>query len=145
MLEAWGLTAKKNWSQVQVLQNLVMRYIYNLHPRTPRVEMFNLAATSIVPIKALHHYTTCKFVFQALKNLTMINLKFEIGVGQIAQKNQTLHVARTFTSYGDNRISVNGAKLFNSLSSHIKDSKNLREFKDKCYKFYKININDFLN
>lgn len=108
LIEAWGVTAKKWWGLVQILQNQALRAIYFFLALTPRLQMFENAPSSIVPVKALYELSVEKFIFEAIRNLTISNLNFQTAIGSNASRNLHLQIPRTRTTIGDRRISVEG-------------------------------------
>lgn len=145
LIEAWGTTAKKWWSIVQVLQNQALRAIFNLPALSPRIEMFQKAPHSIVPIKALYELSVAKFVYEVTHKLTISNLKFEIGSGSNATRNFLLSVPRTKRkTLGDRRISVAGSEIYNSFSKEVRVAPSLNIHKKLARTKIRANISNYL-
>lgn len=144
LIEAWGTTAKKWWSAVQVLQNQALRAIYGLAPRTPRLDMFKLAPKSIVPVKALYEKAVAKFIFEATHGLTVTNFNFEPGIGPNAIRNHKLKVPRTASRCADKNIRVTGPTIYNTFPVASRTATSLQQHKKISREYLRTRITNFL-
>ena len=107
--------------------------------------MFECAANSILPIKALYEYAIAKYTYEVTHGLTHSNIRFELARGQNARRHYRLHVPRTEKTAGDKRISVAGPRIYNSLPERARTTYSLSVHIAESRRFAKTNLEKYLS
>lgn len=143
LIEVWGCAAQGYIHQVQVLQNMALRSVYFLPNLYNRVMMYTALPDSILPVKALYMYSLSKYVYAVRSRMTFSNYAFNVGHGRNAQRLQTICVDRARTVFGDRRIMVSGARIFNGLPLEIRNSTRMTSFKPLCRSHLKRQLQSY--
>lgn len=134
LIEIWGSAAKTNLQKLQVVQNRIIKILYNYDYLTPTEKVFN--ETKLLNISQLYTYTTCILIYKITHNMIHSQLTFTTkGTSSRYSCRRANHLVlpNVRTNYGKYSITFAGAQLFNKLPTEIKDANTLGIFKRKLF------------
>jgi hypothetical protein len=136
------LANEGEFSQLQILQNRIMRTILNCRRTTPRKDM--LARLGFMSVKQRVIYNTMTLIYKMEMKLLPDYLCHSLKrVGDLhsyntrAKKELALPYFRKTAT--QNSLFYNGIKLYNTMLklSEFKSIQNLKDFQEKCEKYVK--------
>lgn len=136
LIEIWGNAGKTKISELQVIQNKIIKLLFHYPYRTPTARIYK--ETHIMNIKQLFNYHTCLLTRKVLHNTihTSITLTQSQQVTQRSRRRASyLVLPKTRTNYGKRMFHYKGAQMFNKLPSSIKGIDSLDVFKKKLAQY----------
>lgn len=141
LIEIWGSGAKTKLAELQILQNKIIKNLFNYHFRTPTEKIYR--ETKLMNIKQLYIFNTCIFIRKTLHNSIHTNLQFpkRQKVGRPCTRRASFIVLpKTRTNYGQKTITYEGARLFNKIPSNIKKIDSFNKFRNELMQYIVTNI-----
>lgn len=136
MVELWGAASLIHLKRLQILQNVAMRNILHLPFLTPRIRLFPVEL-HILPVQGIYKSALAELVYKMVGNLSLSEIELPTALHNYASRSRLqLRVPHSRLSLCENRIAVAGARTFNALPQEIRDSRNLRDFKNKCFAIF---------
>lgn len=135
LIEIWGSAAKTRLEKLQVLQNKIIKILFNYNFRTETAKIYR--ETKLMNIKQLYIYNTCIFIRKTIKNKIHTEIKFikRKKVGRPCTRRASFIVLpNARTRYGQTSVTYEGASLFNKIPSQIKNIDSYYVFKKKLAK-----------
>jgi hypothetical protein len=121
LIEIWGTAAKTQLDKLQRQQNKIIKLLFNYHFLTPTTTIYE--QTKLLNITNLYKYNICIFIRKYFNMTIHTNLSFT-KQKQVSERSSRrasyLIVPKHRTSYGKTMITVNGARLYNNIPSHLR-------------------------
>lgn len=134
LMEVWGGAAKTTLSKLQILQNKIIKILFNYPYLTSSSTIYQ--ETKFMNIKQLYNYSTCILVRKILHKSIHTNLAFT-KIKQLPTRTRStrrasfLVLPKIRTNYGRTTIVYDGAQLYNKLPPEIKSVGSFNVFKTK--------------
>lgn len=137
LLPIWGVCNATNFKKMQILQNRVIKTLFNLHFRTNTDYLYEIL--KIHPINTVLKIDQCKTIYKISNNMQKCNTTFtmanEIHTFNTRQcSNIYLNPVRTNVAL-HNPISE-AFNIFNHLPQNIKESNTIRKFVQQIKHYY---------
>lgn len=132
LIEIWGSAAKTSLKKLQILQNKIIKTIFNYNFRSSTSKIYR--ETNLMNIKQLYIYNTCIFIYKTINKKIRTEIQFNKRpkVGRPCTRRASYIVLpKTRTKYGRTSVTYEGARLFNKLPSVIKNIDSLNGFKKR--------------
>lgn len=136
LIEIWGSTAKTRLDKLQVLQNKIIKMLFNFKFRTSTKKIYR--ETKLMSIKQLYNYSTCIFIRKTINKNVHTELQFKSSkkLGRPCTRRASLIVLpKTRTKFGQTAITYDGARLYNKIPSDIKNIDSFDVFKKRLYHY----------
>ena len=131
-LIVYGFTTKNNINKLQTLQNQLLKVLTSKKRRFPTNDIHN--QLKILKIKDLLFQEKLSFVFNYVNNKlpsTFLNYYNEFVHNiDTRNKNNNFIIPQHRTNIGASTMKVEGAKLWNELDTNIKQSSNIKSFRN---------------
>lgn len=140
LIEIWGNASNTKISEIQILQNKIIKLLFNYHYLTSTKKIYN--ETNIMNIKSLYRYNTCILIRKIInKNIhTNITLTKQKSVtARSTRRASFLVLPKPRTNYGKTMITFEGAQLYNRLPAHVKNENSFNIFKKKLAEYIVAN------
>jgi hypothetical protein len=134
-IEVYGCGKQGNVKQIQVLQNKILKTLFNLDWLTPTIDLHkNL---KILTVKDIHNLQLTKFVYKYLHNdlPPPFDNYFTLNCdthNHHTRYNQNLHIDRTHSTQ---TTKVTGANAYNNIPEAIRTSGTLKTFASNLKKY----------
>ena len=131
-IELYGACSKNLLQKVQIIQNKLLKVLYNLPYRTDTNELHS--KLKLLMVKDIYHMNILKFVYNSFnkKSIKQFNEYFKkhqtVHLHNTRQHNN-LYVKNVKTKYGESMIQYKGAILWNALDPNIQTSSSNYVFK----------------
>lgn len=129
MSPIWGLASCKALINAQVLQNRVLRNVYELPRLTNRINMYSHLVESHLPLRGICLLHIASYMFNATHKLTLSNIDFNTTNNRNLRNSNALRPAAARTNYGAKSIEAIGPRAFNKIPAEIKSSRHQHAFK----------------
>lgn len=142
LIEIWGTAAKSHLSLIQIAQNKLIKALFQYAHLTPTKKVYS--ETGIMDITKTYTYKTCILIRKVINNNIHVQISFtkKHHHQKIKLRNANDLILRTpRTNYGRKCILYDGAKLYNSLPTNIKETKGINIFKTRLKQHIKKSIN----
>jgi Reverse transcriptase (RNA-dependent DNA polymerase) len=141
----WGNAYEKYLNKLKVMQNKVIKIMYNYPLRKHTVELYN--ETKKFNLNSMNFVALCTLIYRVVNNL--IKNDFELIFNREFHRHNTrqainLHIDFRRTNMGKMSILTKGVNYYNELPKNIKQSKSLFIFKKKLKEFVSGNLNKFM-
>nr|CAH7713322.1 unnamed protein product [Callosobruchus chinensis] len=137
LLPVWGTCSKTNFDKVQILQNKVLKVLYNYERLTNSNKLYTELHT--FNLSALLQIEQCKLIFKILnkqqKSNTVLILSNQVHNYETRIINNIYQI-NTRTNLGVYNPIVSASKAFNSLPRDIKNIKKFSAFVTKLKKHF---------
>jgi hypothetical protein len=128
----WSFSPWNKLSEIQVLQNRALRNVYQLDPRSNRVQMYLHQVESHLPLRGICLLNAATFLYKATHNATVTNFTFKKS-SDVHQRNlrnsSALRPLPCRSRLGNQSLEVLGPKIYNRIPSPIKDLKTPGSFR----------------
>ena len=144
-IEVYCASSKSYIQKLQIIQNRILKTLYNKDWHTPTKLLHkSLNLLQITDIASLFQLTF--FHNHQHRNLPEIFSDYYISRENIhsifTRNRKQIHIKKTKTNFGSKANKITGAKLYNSLPPHIKESKTVKSFKKNLWRKHALkNIN----
>ena len=128
-MEFYGLASNKHIKRVQVMQNRILKNLFNKEWLTPTAELHK--DLKILQVNDLYKANVMKFVYKCTQGVVpnvFLDHYACITHNHRTRQSNMLSVPRTRIKIGEKSSKVVGAKLYNNLPNQIKDSITLKSF-----------------
>ena len=137
-IEVYGFSSKGTLKTIQVLQNRILKILYNKDWYTPTDVLHR--ELNLLQITDIFKLALLQIVYKQTNNLLpdSFNEYFRTRdtIHSINTRNASkLHIVKSRTNFGKNRVKSKGAYLFNNLPDGIVQSQSLNTFKKKTKAF----------
>lgn len=136
LLEVWGSAAKTKIATLQVMQNKIIKVLFNYHFLTPTSKLYT--ETKLMNVKQLYTYNTCILIRKILNNSFHTNLTFtkvKQTTSRSTRRASFIVTPKIRTNYGKKTISYEGARLYNKLPSSLKNITSHNQFKKQLAQY----------
>lgn len=143
---AWGNACKSRLRKLQVIQNRCLKIIYGLPHLFPTINLYSDRSHNILPIRGLLELQICTLIHDIKFNNNKhhnLNLPVSNSTRSTRQANHLMRI-RAHTTLGQNRISVKGPQVFNSLPNNLQCNQNKISFKAKLKLYLKSKVTEFI-
>ena len=138
-IEAYGYTASNNINQVQVMQNRILKSLYNRDWYTNSNILHK--DLQLLQVKDIFHQSILKLVYKQLNGkLPEIfsdyfnNRKYFHNIN--TRNSNKLNIIQPRTNYGTRTLRFMGSKLYNSLPESIYNSGSLNIFSKQLHRYF---------
>ena len=128
-VEVYGMASAKHIKRVQVMQNRILKTLFNKEWLTPTAELHK--DLKILQVNDLYKANVMKFVYKCIQGVVpdvFLDHYTCITHNHRTRQANKLNVPRTRIKIGEKNSKVVGAKLYNNLPNDIKDSVTLKSF-----------------
>lgn len=139
----YGVSKKEHIEELQVLQNRALKHVFKIPALTNTIDVFQLHAKRILPVKGVIYHAIANLVNKIDKNIITTNIQLP--------KSTTNRSAGDFlpskfsSDFLKRDISYHGVLIFNKLPREIKYLKSIEAFKDKVKTFLLARTAQLLN
>ena len=131
-IELYGSCSKTLLDRIQILQNKLLKVLYNLPYRTDTCELHS--SLRILKVNDIRKLNILKFVYEALNRTSIKQFhsyyRYHRDIhNRNSRQNDRLYPERVRTKYGENTLNCIGSKLWNSLDQNIRNCHSLYTFK----------------
>lgn len=127
----WGTANENVLKPLQVIQNRILKSVFNLPRLTNRVQMYTHKVENCLPIRAICYLNAATYIYKNVKNICLTNIVLQ----ERSQKRRELRnkniieSSNANTKYGKKSITAFGVKIYNGIPDDIKQLKNPAQFK----------------
>ena len=138
-IELYGTCNNSLLNKVQIIQNKLLKTLYQLPYRTNTNELHT--ALNILKVEDIHKAQILKFVYESLNGLSITQFKSYYQLQNRLHDHDTrerfrLRVQLIRTRYGEYSLLYRGPFLWNKLDKDLQGTKSLFSFKKKLKKFF---------
>lgn len=133
LVELWGTASNSKLKCLQILQNKIIKCLFNFHNRTNTDKIYK--ETKLMNISQLYRFQTLILIYKILHK--KIHSKIKLNINHATPKYSQRRPKKFFlvsgsrTNYGRKVLTSEGALLFNKLPDFIKKSESLNIFKQR--------------
>lgn len=146
LVSVWGTATKTMLKQLQTTQNRCLKAVYQKTRLYPTFDLFNDAASSILPIAALRDLQCVIQMHNLMHNpMAHHNQNLQRASHAYETRNQSaLTVRRPRTESGKKSFAYYGKVLYNALPTVLKSERNKRKFKTAVIRSIRIRLQSYL-
>ena len=131
-IEIYGACNITLMNKVQIMQNKLLKVLYNLPFRTDTNDLH--ANLGLLKIRDIYESRILKFVYESVHKHSISQLKnyyrYQHSIHLHNTRNENdLYLKRIFTKFGESTLHFTGARLWNSLDDNIRKSVSINVFK----------------
>lgn len=134
LIEIWGNTYITYLNDLQIIQNKVIKKLFNYNPDTPTKKLYQ--DLNLLKIRTLYEYNTCLLIYKIQNGLIHTNTTF-IKTSQIhkhyTRQHNKLYTNTVKTESGKRSIGHEGVQIYNLLPDSLKTEKSVNIFKRKLF------------
>lgn len=134
----WGGLYNNALRQLNVIQNFILKVIYNKNKHYPTALLYN---EDIFNVRSLYILEICLYVHKEKKIKNYVNHQYETR--NKTQKN--LQIPMSYRDINQRFLSYLGPKFYNLLPISIRKIKNRKKFKNKCRAYVVEKYTEFIN
>ena len=129
-IEVYGACSSILLNKIQIIQNKLLKVLYNLPFRTDTNVMH--VEQKLLKVKDIYNVNVLKFVYESINKCSIIQFHNYFHYSNIVRRHRNennLYPNRVRTKYGESTLHYAGTQLWNSLDNDIRNSKSIHIFK----------------